>query len=74
MYFALCHPSNIRDLTAEQLKYIPKVVLLRVYGEYIEHIWDKLSEIEEKQKRIETPIVIGESPCGHAELGPLAKQ
>jgi len=44
MYFALCHPSDIRDLSVEQLQYIPKVVLLRVYGDYIEHIWDKLPE------------------------------
>jgi len=33
MYFALCHPSDIRDLSVEQLQYIPKIVLLRVYGE-----------------------------------------
>ena len=39
----LCHPSDIQDMSAEQLQYIPKVVLLRVYGDYIEH-WDKLLE------------------------------
>ncbi|KYM86191.1 hypothetical protein ALC53_04158 [Atta colombica] len=44
MYFALCHPSDIRDLSVEQLQYISKVVLLRVYGDYIEHIWNKLPE------------------------------
>ena len=46
MYLALCHPSDIRDLNVEQLQYIPKVVLLRVYGDYIEYIWDKLPERE----------------------------
>ena len=44
MYLVLCYPSDIQDLSAEQLQYIPKVVLLRVYGDYIEHIWDKLPE------------------------------
>ncbi|KYN38084.1 hypothetical protein ALC56_07543 [Trachymyrmex septentrionalis] len=44
MYLALSHPSDIRNLSAEQLQYIPKVVLLRVYGDYIEHVWDQLLE------------------------------
>ncbi|KYN31615.1 Nuclear pore complex protein Nup98-Nup96 [Trachymyrmex septentrionalis] len=44
MYLALSHPSDIRNLSAEQLQYIPKVVLLRVYGDYIEHVWDQLPE------------------------------
>ncbi|KYQ52414.1 hypothetical protein ALC60_08472 [Trachymyrmex zeteki] len=44
MYLALCHPSDILDLSAEQLQYIPKIVLLRVYGDYIDHVWDKLPE------------------------------
>jgi len=44
MYLALCHPSDIRDLSTEQLQYIPKVVLLRVYDDYIEYVWDKLPE------------------------------
>ncbi|KAL6260854.1 hypothetical protein P5V15_008383 [Pogonomyrmex californicus] len=44
MCLALPHPSDIRNLSAEQLQYIPKVVLLRVCGDYIDHVWDKLSE------------------------------
>jgi len=45
MYLTLCHSSDIRDLSAEQLQYIPKIILLRVYyGDYIEHVWDKLPE------------------------------
>jgi len=43
MYLALC-PSDIRDFSVEQLQHIPKVILLRVYGDYIEHVWDKLPE------------------------------
>jgi len=31
-------------LSAEQLQYIPKVIPLRMYGDYIYHVWDKLSE------------------------------
>jgi len=42
MYLVLCHSSDIRNLSAEQLQYISKVVLLRVYNDYIEHVWDKL--------------------------------
>ncbi|KYN15251.1 hypothetical protein ALC57_12518 [Trachymyrmex cornetzi] len=42
MYLALHHPSDILDLSAEQLQYISKVVLLRVYGDYIYYVWNKL--------------------------------
>ena len=35
-----------RLVSAEQLQYITKIVLLRMYGEYIEHIWIKLPEHE----------------------------
>ncbi|KYN35097.1 hypothetical protein ALC56_10567 [Trachymyrmex septentrionalis] len=41
MYLALGHSSDIRDLNAEQLQYISKIILLR---DYIEHVWDKLPE------------------------------
>ncbi|KYQ48233.1 hypothetical protein ALC60_12728 [Trachymyrmex zeteki] len=44
MYLALYHPSDILDLSAEQLQYILKVILLRVYGDYIDYVWDKLPE------------------------------
>ena len=54
MYLALCHPSDIRDLSAEQLQYIPKVVLLHVYGEYIEHVWDKLPEHVKSDSEVRT--------------------
>jgi len=37
IYLALCHPSDIRDLSIEQLQYIPKVILLRMY-DYIERL------------------------------------
>ncbi|KYN16676.1 hypothetical protein ALC57_11065 [Trachymyrmex cornetzi] len=44
MYLVLCHPSDILDLSAEQLQYIPKVILLRVYGDYNYYVWNKLPE------------------------------
>ncbi|KYN22256.1 hypothetical protein ALC57_05341 [Trachymyrmex cornetzi] len=54
MYLTLCHPSDIRDLSAEQLQYIPKVILLRVYGDYIEHVWDKLREHVKADSEVRT--------------------
>ncbi|KYN30275.1 hypothetical protein ALC57_00262 [Trachymyrmex cornetzi] len=42
MYLALHYPSDILDLSAEQLQYISKVILLRVYGDYIDYVWNKL--------------------------------
>ncbi|KYN01706.1 hypothetical protein ALC62_07535 [Cyphomyrmex costatus] len=45
MYFALHHrSSDIRELSAEHLQYIPKIVLLQVCGDYIDYVWDKLPE------------------------------
>jgi hypothetical protein len=34
----------ILDLTAEQLQFVPKLVLLRDYGKYVETLWDRLPE------------------------------
>ena len=36
--------SDILDFTAEQLQFIPKIVLLRDFGSYVEQLWDKLPE------------------------------
>lgn len=44
MYLMLSHPLDILDLTAEQLELVPKIVLLRTYGNYVHHLWDKLPE------------------------------
>ncbi|KAL6252178.1 hypothetical protein P5V15_015587 [Pogonomyrmex californicus] len=54
MYLALSHPSDIQDLSAEQLQYIPKVVLLRVCGNYIDHVWDKLPEYIKADLEVQT--------------------
>jgi len=44
MFVLLSSPSDILDLTVEQLQYIPKPVLLRVCGHYVHHLWDRLPE------------------------------
>jgi len=44
MFVLLSSPSDILDLTVEQLRYIPKPVLLRVCGHYVHHLWDRLPE------------------------------
>ena len=54
MYLVLCHPFDIQDLNAEQLQYIPKVVLLRVYGDYIDYVWDKLPEHVKADSEVQT--------------------
>ncbi|EGI58682.1 hypothetical protein G5I_13200 [Acromyrmex echinatior] len=54
MYLVLCHPFDIQDLNAEQLQYIPKVVLLYVYGDYIDYVWDKLPEHVKADSEVRT--------------------
>jgi len=44
MFVLLSSSSDILDLTAEQLQYIPKPVLLRVCGHYVHYLWDRLPE------------------------------
>ena len=55
MYLALC-PSDIRDLRVEQLQYNcnTEVVLLCVYSDYIEHVWDKLPEHVKADSEVRT--------------------
>ena len=44
MLLLLSDDSDIYNLTAEQLKYIPKIILLRQFSNYIGYVWDKLPE------------------------------
>lgn len=44
MFLLLSDNSDICNLSAEQLKYIPKIVLLRQFYNYIDYVWDKLPE------------------------------
>jgi hypothetical protein len=44
MFVVLTRKRDILDLTAEQLRYVPKVILLREFGDYVERVWSKLPE------------------------------
>jgi len=57
MFVLLSNPSDIFDLTAEELQYIPKPVLLRVCGHlcgYVHHLWDKLPEHIKSDLEVQT--------------------
>ena len=36
--------EDILKLSAEELTYVPKVILLKKFGHYVEHLWNKLPE------------------------------
>ena len=44
MFLLLLDNSDIYDLTADQLKYIPKIILLRQFYNYIDYLWDRLPD------------------------------
>lgn len=44
MFLILTDKREILDLTIEQLQYIPKIVLLREFHDYVERLWDKLPD------------------------------
>lgn len=44
MFRNVSHPSDILRFDIEELRHIPKDVLLRVFGDYVEFVWDKLPE------------------------------
>ena len=44
MFFFNADVSDIRELTSEQLKDIPKIVLLRDFCKHIDDLWDRLPE------------------------------
>jgi hypothetical protein len=44
MFVILKEKRDILDLTAEQLRHLPKEILLQEFGNYVEYIWDKLPE------------------------------
>lgn len=54
MFVLLSSPANICDLSAEQLEFVPKTVLLRVCGDYIHHVWDKLPEHIKSDLEVQT--------------------
>ena len=44
MFFLLTDKRRILDFTAEQLQYIPKIVLLQEFENYVVLLWDRLPE------------------------------
>ncbi|KYN10280.1 hypothetical protein ALC57_17595, partial [Trachymyrmex cornetzi] len=42
MIFLLTNKREILDFTAEQLQYIPKILLLQEFENYVEILWDRL--------------------------------
>jgi len=45
MFFTLSDNSNIICyLTSEQLQFIPKIILLREFGNRLDYLWNKLPE------------------------------
>ncbi|KYN41683.1 hypothetical protein ALC56_03903 [Trachymyrmex septentrionalis] len=44
MFFFLTDKRGILDFTAEQLQYIPRIVLLHEFENYVELLWDRLPE------------------------------
>ncbi|KYN02843.1 hypothetical protein ALC62_06331, partial [Cyphomyrmex costatus] len=44
MFLILTGDNIINDLTAEQLQFIPKIILLREFSNHIDYLWDKLPE------------------------------
>jgi len=44
MFLMVSNNRDVQSLTVEELKYIPKVVLLREFRNCIDQLWDRLSE------------------------------
>lgn len=44
MFLPLTSKRNILEFTAEQLQFVPKIILLRDFGDYVEQLWDRLPE------------------------------
>lgn len=44
MLLYLSVKSDILKFTAEQLQFVPKIVLLQNFGDYVEYLWDRLPE------------------------------
>lgn len=54
MLLYLSVKSEILKLTTEQLQFIPKIVLLQNFGDYVERLWDKLPEHIKADSEVQT--------------------
>ncbi|EZA56513.1 hypothetical protein X777_03560 [Ooceraea biroi] len=44
MFLLLPEDRGVFGLTSEQLQYVPKIILLERYGDYVEGLWNRLPE------------------------------
>ena len=54
MFLLLTHPYDIFDLSAEQLQFVSKAVLLQMCGNYVHHVWNKLPEHIKADSEVQT--------------------
>ena len=54
MFLSLSDDCDILNLTSEQLQYIPKIILLKQFGRYVERLWDKLPEYIKADSEVQT--------------------
>lgn len=52
MFLVLAHNRDIRELSSEQLKFIPKIILLQNFTKHIDYLWDKLPEYLKKDPEV----------------------
>ena len=36
--------DDILKLSARELEYVPKVILVKKFGQYVEHLWERLPQ------------------------------
>ena len=54
MFVLLSSPYDILDLSAEQLQFVSKAVLLRMCGNYVHYVWKKLPEHIKADSEVQT--------------------
>jgi hypothetical protein len=54
MFVLLSSASDIRDLSVEQLQFVPKAVLLRMCGDHVHYVWEKLPEHIKADSEVQT--------------------
>lgn len=52
MLLVLTSDHDIRELSSEQLKFIPKIILIQNLAKHIDYLWDKLPEYLKKDPEL----------------------
>ncbi|RLU18819.1 hypothetical protein DMN91_009176 [Ooceraea biroi] len=75
MFLLLPEDRLICRLTSEQIQYVPKIILLERYGDYVEGLWDRLPEHLRRDPEVQR-LHRGEDcvPWFVGELGDLARR